>query len=159
MVGISKQVSQYKYDHIKNSDIRVCSTGRNRGSMKTSLSNSDWRNEKYVYEDEEEMYDVILHDGDRITKTYYPYKSKWRKRKDARRKNAEEFLNGRQTEGAEFIRDNNIKVKINRQPKWESKGTVSVGWVRRGDHQGFKPANSREAYEQVEEVSEQAVVE
>lgn len=158
MVGRIKTHSQV-YNNIKNSDERCCSTGRSRGSMRTRIPDSNWRDEKYNRKDEEELYDVTLNNGDRITKTYTPYRSKWRQRKDARRKNAEEFLNGDQTEGAEFLRDNNIKVKTIRQPKWESKGTVSVGWVSRGNHQGFKPANSRESYEQVEEISKQATVE
>tara|TARA_B100001093_G_C26550169_1_gene894121 strand:+ start:286 stop:762 length:477 start_codon:yes stop_codon:yes gene_type:complete len=157
MVGRIKTQS-HVYNHIKNSDDRCCSTGRSRGSMTTRLRDSNWRNEKYNRKDEKECYDVVLNNGDRITKTYIPYRSKWTQRKHARRKNAEEFLDGEQTEGAEFIKDNNIKVKITRQPKWESKGTVSVGWVSRGSHQGFKPANSRKSYEQVDEVSEKAVV-
>jgi hypothetical protein len=156
MVGLSKTHTQV-YNHI--SVDRCCSTGRSRGSMRTRLPDSNWRNEKYNHKDEEEQYDVTLNNGDRITKTYKPYRSKWRQRKDARRKNAEEFLNGEQTEGGEFLRDNNIKVKTIRQPKWESKGTVSAGWVSRGGHQGLKPANSRKSKKEVDEINKQATVE
>ena len=157
MVGKVKTQSLV-YNHINTSDERCCSSGRSRGSMKTRQTYVDWRTDVYDKQDEEETYSVVLNNGDTITKTYTPYRSKWRQRKDARRKNAEEFLNGEQTEGSEFLKDNNIKVKKIRQAPWKSKGTVGPGWKPRGSHQGFKPANSRESYEQVDEVSEKAVV-
>ena len=76
-------------------------------SSKTTLSNSDWRSDRFL-NDEPEDYKVTLANGDVISKTYYPYKSKWRKRKDRRRENAMNLRKGKTTPATEMMIKRNI---------------------------------------------------
>ena len=76
-------------------------------TKKTALSNSDWRSDRFRNNDPED-YKVTLANGDVITKTDYPYKSKWRKRKDRRRKNARYLRKGKTTPATEMMRERNI---------------------------------------------------
>jgi hypothetical protein len=72
------------------------------------------------------------------------YRSRWKQRKDARKKNATDFLNNKQTPGAKFITKNGIK--INKQgwfweddwQKWQPTETVQDEWIQRVYSKGNK---------------------
>lgn len=145
-------------------------------SKKTTPSSGDWRSERFL-NDEPEDYKVTLANGDVITKTDYPYKSKWRKRKDRRHKNARHFRKGKNTPATEMMRKNNIdptpKSPI-RKPAEYKQRPITVGekrtifsdaWYGNKKHQGYvsmktisthkkeeKKDEEKEKKKQVEEV-------
>ncbi len=120
-----------KYKCIYNNE-NVCSSGVSCGAAEVGRKSHAglWPERK----EKKETYDVVLANGQTMTRTYIPYRSKWKKRKDARRKNLEEFLNKEQTEGVEFIKDNGIKIYKRGHydhEKWEPTETVEDEWVQR----------------------------
>ena len=68
-----------------------------------------------------------------VGKNRKPYKSYWRKRKDARKQNKLDFENGKNTPSTDMMRKFGIKVGDNKFQKYEGKGTVEVEWVRKHD--------------------------
>lgn len=73
-------------------------------------TSSDWRNDFWENQDPEE-YDVVDINGDTRHVVRYPYKSKWRKRKDARFENKFDLENGKQTPATEMMKKNKITGK------------------------------------------------
>ena len=71
---------------------------------------ADWRND--FWEDEEpEEYDVVTIEGETQHVVRYPYKSKWRKRKDARYQNKLDLENNTSTPATEMMKTQNITGK------------------------------------------------
>lgn len=71
---------------------------------------ADWRND--LWEDEEpEEYDVTTIEGETRHVVRYPYKSKWRKRKDARYQNKLDLENNISTPSTEMMKTQNITGK------------------------------------------------
>ena len=71
---------------------------------------ADWRND--FWEDEEpEEYDVVTIEGETQHVVRYPYKSKWRKRKDARYQNKLDLENNKSTPATEMMKTQNITGK------------------------------------------------
>lgn len=159
MVGKDKKTTaQQKYNHIKSSNEKECRTGVRKCPPSTNPSghySALWTEEK----EEKETYDVVLHNGDTVTKTYTPYRSKWKQRKDARRKNREEYLNKKQTEGVEFLNDNGIKIyehgHFNHYPIWEPTETVEVEW-KKSDYGAMRTAEGSYNYGYVAPVEVEA---
>jgi len=114
------------------SNENVCSSGVSCGGAEVGRKSHAglWAERK----EKKETYEVVLANGQTMTRKYTPYKSKWKQRKDARRKNKYEFLNKEQTEGVEFINDNGIKIYKRGHydhEKWEPTETVEDEWVQR----------------------------
>lgn len=133
MVGKAK--NEYglntKYNCIISNE-KVCSSGVSCGGAEVGRKSQAglWVERK----DKKETYDVVLANGQTMTRTYIPYRSKWKKRKDARKKNRAEFLDKEQTEGVEYINDNDIKIYKRGHydhKKWEPTETVEDEWVQR----------------------------
>lgn len=71
---------------------------------------ADWRND--FWEDEEpEEYDVTTIEGETRHVVRYPYKSKWRKRKDRRYQNKLDLENNKSTPATEMMKTQNITGK------------------------------------------------
>ena len=66
-----------------------CGSGRTTGTPATRIGYSDWRNDRFLVDD--------------------GYRSKWRKRKDRRYKNLEDFENNITTPATTMMRKRNIK--------------------------------------------------
>ena len=73
-------------------------------------TSSDWRNDFWDNQEPEE-YDVVDIQGETRHVVRYPYKSKWRKRKDARYQNKLDLENGKQTPATEMMKKNKITGK------------------------------------------------
>ena len=73
-------------------------------------TSSDWRNDFWDNHEPEE-YDVVDIQGETRHVVRYPYKSKWRKRKDARYQNKLDLENGKQTQATEMMKTRNITGK------------------------------------------------
>tara|TARA_Y100000748_G_scaffold257885_1_gene224785 strand:- start:28 stop:522 length:495 start_codon:yes stop_codon:yes gene_type:complete len=141
MVGIAKNTSGYTNTYnVVGKEERECSSGVRRCPPSTNPSGNYsglWIDRK----EKKETYDVVLHNGQTVTKTYTPYRSKWKQRKDARLKNWEEWMDKKQTEGTEYINDNGIKLYKNdrfEHEKYEGKGSVEDEWVERFPDRGLK---------------------
>ena len=76
----------------------------------TPNSGADWRNDLWE-NDLTETYDVTDVEGNVRRVTRYPYKSKWRKRKDKRYQNKLDLENGKQTPATEMMKKNKITGK------------------------------------------------
>ncbi len=104
----------------------------NYPSFKTTPNSSaDWRLDLWDNE-ETERYDVTDVEGNVRKVVREPYKSKWRKRKDARYQNQLDFVNGKQTPATEMMKENNINPvfkPIIRTPEYKQK-KITVGEKR-----------------------------
>ena len=112
----------------------VCSSGRSTGTpatRHTKIYKESLRFEKPV------LLGTANIDG--RPKNRKPYKSHWRKRKDARRKNKIDFENGVNTPSTEMMRKYGIKVSKPKYEKYKGKGTIECEWVERYETGGLKP--------------------
>ena len=71
---------------------------------------ANWRND-FWENDEPEEYDVVTVEGETRHVVRYPYKSKWRKRKDARYQNKLDLENGVSTPSTEMMKTQKITGK------------------------------------------------
>ena len=112
----------------------VCSSGRSTGTPAT-------RNNKIYKESLRFSKPLLLGTANigGVGKNRKPYKSYWRLRKDARRRNKEDFENGKNTPSTDMMRKFAIKVGNNRFQKYEGKGTVEVEWVQLNGAQAYRP--------------------
>lgn len=111
----------------------VCSTGRSSGTPATRPTG--------IYKESLRFRRPQLLGTSNIngrSKNRKPYKSYWRKRKDARLQNKLDFENGKNTPSTEMIREFGIKVNRPKFQKYEGKGTVEVEWVQK-DGQAYHP--------------------
>ena len=106
----------------------VCSSGRSTGTPAT-------RHGKIYKESLRFSKPLLLGPANigGVGKNRKPYKSYWRKRKDARKQNKFDFENGKNTPSTDMMRKFGIKVGDNKFQKYEGKGTVEVEWVRKHD--------------------------
>ena len=106
----------------------VCSSGRSTGTPAT-------RHGKIYKESLRFSKPLLLGPANigGVGKNRKPYKSYWRKRKDARKQNKLDFENGKNTPSTDMMRKFGIKVGDNKFQKYEGKGTVEVEWVRKHD--------------------------
>ena len=106
----------------------TCSSGRSKGTPAT-------RHGKIYKESLRFSKPLLLGPANigGVGKNRKPYKSYWRKRKDARKQNKLDFENGKNTPSTDMMRKFGIKVGDNKFQKYEGKGTVEVEWVRKHD--------------------------
>ena len=111
----------------------ICSSGRSKGTPAT-------RHNK-IYKESLRFQKPLLLGTKNINgsaKNRKPYKSYWRKRKDARKQNKLDFENGKNTPSTDMIRKFGIKVNNSRYQKYEGKGSIEVEWVRKNEG-AFRP--------------------
>ncbi len=105
-----------------------CSSGRSRGTPAT-------RHNKIYKESLRFSKPLLLGPANigGVGKNRKPYKSYWRKRKDARRQNKLDFQANKNTPSTDMMRKFNIKVNKPEYKKYEGKGSVEVEWIRKHD--------------------------
>jgi len=111
-----------------------CSSGRSKGTIATRPSGIYKENLKY---EKRQLLGTTKIDG--RSKTREPYKSFWRKRKDARRQNKRDFESDKTTPATDMMREYNINVNRVKFQKYKGKGTIGDEWVQRvypADNQG-----------------------
>ncbi len=95
-------------------------------------TSADWRLNLWDNE-EPEKYDVIDVEGETHHVVRYPYKSKWRKRKEARYQNKLDFENNKSTPATEMMKENKIdpifKKPIAKTPEYKQK-KLTIGEKR-----------------------------
>ena len=131
---MSNREDKYEDDYGLVGDAREeCSSGRSKGTPATRPT--------AIYKESLRFRRPMLlgtANKDGRPKNRTPYKSHWRLRKDARRKNKEDFENGKNTPSTDMMRKFGIKVGNNKYQKYEGKGTLEVEWVQK-DGQAYHP--------------------
>ncbi|MDB4349802.1 hypothetical protein OAA99_02475 [Omnitrophica bacterium] len=131
---MSNREDKYEDDYGLVGDAREeCSSGRSKGTPGT-------RPDKIYKESLRFRRPMLLGTAnkDGRPKERVPYKSHWRLRKDARRKNKEDFENGKTTPSTDMIKKFGIKVGMPEIQEYEGRGTVEVEWEQKYG-QAYRP--------------------